>query len=106
MLYVADGNRTLWAVDPATGRTHYKNDGLAAKGAGIPVRFAKVGRDALRRHRTRRGRRRARLRRGDRCAARWTFNDGSGDIKQWRVAADGEHVYALHGPKLHALPAA
>jgi outer membrane protein assembly factor BamB len=105
VLYVADGNRTLWAVDPATGRTHYKNDGLAAKGAGIPVRFARSGGTLYGATELDEG---GGVHAFDAAtgALRWTFNDGSGDIKQWRVAAEGERVYALHGPKLHALPAA
>jgi outer membrane protein assembly factor BamB len=104
VLYVADGDRTLWAVDPATGKAHYKAKDLAAKGAGIPVRFAKSG-DTLYGA--------TELDEGGGVHAfdastgrlRWTFNDGSGDIKDWRVAADGPHVYALHGPKLFALRA-
>lgn len=103
VLYVADGNRTLWAVDPVTGKARYKNDGLAAKGAGIPVRFAKSGGTLYGATELDEG---GGVHAFDAAtgALRWTFNDGSRDIKEWRVAAEGGHVYALHGPKLFALP--
>lgn len=103
VLYVADGDKNLWAVDPATGKEIYRAKGLAGTSAGVPVRFAKAG-DTLygateldedggvHAFDARTG------------ALRWTFNDGSGDIKEWRVATDGKRVFALHGPKLHALP--
>jgi hypothetical protein len=104
VLYVADGNRTLWAVDPANGKAHYKNDGLAADGGGIPVRFAKSGGTLYGATELDEG---GGVHAFDAAtgALRWTFNDGSRDIKEWRVAAEGRHVYALHGPKLFALPA-
>ncbi len=36
---------------------------------------------------------------------RWMFNDHTGDHHARLVATDGERVFALHGEKLHALPA-
>ncbi|MFI0941298.1 PQQ-binding-like beta-propeller repeat protein [Streptomyces sp. NPDC021020] len=103
VLYVADSDRNLWAVDPVTGKQVFKATDLADRSAGIPVRFAKSGGTLLGATDLDEG---GGVHAFDAAtgALRWTFNDGSGDFKEWRVAADERYAYALHGPKLYALP--
>ncbi|MES9509398.1 hypothetical protein ABWJ92_23780 [Streptomyces sp. NPDC000609] len=36
---------------------------------------------------------------------RWTYNDKSGDIRQWYVAAAADRLAVMHGKRLYALPA-
>ncbi|WP_343238572.1 hypothetical protein [Streptomyces sp. SID13031] len=36
---------------------------------------------------------------------RWTYNDGTGDIEQWYVAAGGTRLAALHARRIQGLPA-
>ncbi|OEJ97649.1 outer membrane protein assembly factor BamB family protein [Streptomyces thermolilacinus] len=104
VLYVADSVETLWALEPATGKTIWQAKDMAEAQAQSPWQFAKAG-DTLygatdldegggiHAFDARTG------------ARRWTFNDRSGDLEEWHVAASGKHVIALHGKKLHALPA-
>lgn len=103
VLYVADSDRNLWAVDPATGKQVFKATDLADDSVGIPVRFARSGGTLYGATELDGG---GGVHAFDAAtgALRWTFNDGSGSFKEWRVAADARHVYALHGPKLYALP--
>ncbi|MFG2510799.1 PQQ-binding-like beta-propeller repeat protein [Streptomyces sp. NPDC048584] len=104
VLYIADSDRTLRAVDPRTGKLLWQSEALAKAGLQVPRQYVKAGGtlygatdlddkggivalDA---------------KTGD---VRWTFNDGTGDFHAWLVATDGKRVFALHGRKLHALPA-
>lgn len=103
VLYIADSDRTLRAVDPRTGKLLWQSEALAKEGLHVPRQYVKAGGtlygatdlddkggiialDA---------------KTGD---VRWTFNDGTGDFHAWLVATDGKRVFALHGKKLHALP--
>ncbi|MFS8201677.1 PQQ-binding-like beta-propeller repeat protein [Streptomyces sp. CWNU-52B] len=104
VLYVADSSRTLWAVEPGTGKRIWQSKALADAEVQVPRQYVtaggvlygateldkKGGVVALD------------VRTGD---LRWTFNDRSGDYHAWLVATDGKRVFALHGKKLHALPA-
>lgn len=102
-IYVADSGRTLWSVSARTGRTNWRSTALADKDVQVPRQFLEVGgtlygatdldpQGGIHALDPRTG------------ALRWTFNDGSGDTHAWLMAADGTHVFALHGQKLHALP--
>jgi outer membrane protein assembly factor BamB len=104
VLYVADSDETLWAVQPATGKTIWQAKDLADTGGQAPWQFAKGGGTlygatefdeggGIHAFDAKTG------------ALRWTFNDKSGDVEEWHVAASDKQVVALHGGKLHALPA-
>ncbi|MBT2427932.1 hypothetical protein AMK21_11805 [Streptomyces sp. CB00316] len=104
VLYIADSGRTLWALDPRTGKKVWQSTSLKDAGAQVPRQFVRVGstlygatdldeRGGIHALDAKTG------------ALRWTFNDKSGDYHAWLVATDGKHVFALHGKKLHALPA-
>ncbi|WP_405817540.1 PQQ-like beta-propeller repeat protein [Streptomyces sp. NBC_00838] len=104
VLYIADSDRTLRAVEPGTGKEIWQSKALAKDEVQAPRQYVKVGgvlygATSL-------------DERGGVVAIdaktgelRWTFNDKSGDFHAWLVATDGKRVFALHGKKLHALPA-
>ncbi|MFC5071173.1 PQQ-binding-like beta-propeller repeat protein [Kitasatospora cinereorecta] len=103
VLYASDSARGLWAVDPATGKEIWHNEDLLDT-ATQAWQFAKVngtlygatefdedgGVHAF-----------------DAATGklRWTYNDGTGDIQQWYVAAAGKRLAVMHGKRLYALPA-
>lgn len=104
VLYIADSSRTLWAVEPGTGKKIWQSTALKDASAQVPRQFVKVGgtlygatdldkQGGIHAFDAKTG------------GLRWTFNDKSGDYHSWLVATDGKRVYALHGKKLHALPA-
>jgi outer membrane protein assembly factor BamB len=104
VLYIADSGRTLWAVEPGTGKKVWQSTALKDAGAQVPRHFVSVGgtlygatdldeQGGVHAFDAKTG------------ALRWTFNDKSGDYHAWLVATDGKRVFALHGKKLHALPA-
>ncbi|MEU3895299.1 PQQ-binding-like beta-propeller repeat protein [Streptomyces sp. NPDC045251] len=103
-LYVADGGKTLWAVEPQTGKEIWRSTALADAGVQEPQQFVKAGGTLYGATRLdkRGGVHAVDARSGDLL---WTFNDESGDYHAWLVATDGKHVFALHGKNLHALPA-
>lgn len=105
VLYIADSGRTLWALDPRTGKKVWQSTALKDSGAQVPRQFVRVGstlygatdldkQGGIHAFDAKNG------------ALRWTFNDRSGDYHAWLVATDGKRVFALHGKKLHALPGA
>lgn len=105
VLYIADSGRTLWALDPRTGKKAWQSTALKDSGAQVPRQFVRVGptlygatdldeQGGIHAFDAKDG------------TLRWTFIDRSGDYHSWLVATDGKHVFALHGKKLHALPAA
>ncbi|MEV6248546.1 PQQ-binding-like beta-propeller repeat protein [Streptomyces sp. NPDC051742] len=102
VLYVADSSRSLWAVDPATGRKVWRNDDLA--GLSTPWQYTKVGdtlygateldpKGGVHAFDARDGR------------LRWTYNDGTKSSEKWYVVPSGKRLAALHGKRLTALPA-
>ncbi|MGW7356048.1 outer membrane protein assembly factor BamB family protein [Streptomyces sp. NPDC054802] len=102
-IYTADSGKTLWALDPLSGKEIWQATGLADAGAPVPRQFVKAGgtlygatdldkRGGIHAFDAKTG------------ALRWTFNDKSGDYHAWLVATDGQRVFALHGETLHALP--
>lgn len=104
VLYIADSGRTLWAVEPGTGKKVWQSTALKDTGAQVPRQFVTVGgtlygatdldkQGGVHAFDAKTG------------ALRWTFNDKSGDYHAWLIATDGKRVFALHGKKLHALPA-
>ncbi|MFF0507657.1 PQQ-binding-like beta-propeller repeat protein [Streptomyces fimicarius] len=104
VLYIADSGRTLWALQPGTGKKVWQSTALKDSGAQVPRQIVKAGgvlygatdldkQGGVHAFDAKTG------------ALRWTFNDKSGDFHAWLVATDGKHVFALHGKKLHALPA-
>ncbi|MFD4115893.1 PQQ-binding-like beta-propeller repeat protein [Streptomyces niveus] len=104
VLYIADSGRTLRAVEPGTGKEIWQSKALAKDEVQVPRQYVKVGgvlygATSLDKQ-------------GGVVAIdaktgelHWTFNDKSGDSHAWLVATDGKRVFALHGKKLHALPA-
>ncbi|MEW5541050.1 PQQ-binding-like beta-propeller repeat protein [Streptomyces cyaneofuscatus] len=105
VLYIADSGRTLWALDPRTGKKVWQSTALKDSGAQVPRQFVRVGSTLY-------GATDLDKQGGihafdaENGALRWTFNDKSGDYHAWLVATDGKRVFALHGKKLHALPGA
>ncbi|WP_432069595.1 PQQ-binding-like beta-propeller repeat protein [Streptomyces sp. AA1529] len=104
VLHVADSGGTLWAVDPRTGKKIWQSKALADAGAKVPRQYVTAGgtlfgatdldeKGGVHAFDPKNG------------ELRWTFNDHTGDHHAWLVATDGERVFALHGEKLHALPA-
>lgn len=104
VLYIADSGRTLRAIEPGTGKGVWQSTSLKASGGQVPRQFVRVGptlygatdlddKGGVHAFDATTG------------ELRWTFNDQSGDHHAWLVATDGKHVFALHGKKLHALPA-
>ncbi|WP_261993794.1 PQQ-binding-like beta-propeller repeat protein [Streptomyces sp. t39] len=102
VLYVSDSTRSLWAVDPASGRRLWRNEALLD--SAYPVQFAKVGNTlygatrfdedgGVHAYDARDGK------------LRWTWNDGSGSVEQWYVVSSGRRLAALHARKLSVLPA-
>ncbi|MGV9692884.1 outer membrane protein assembly factor BamB family protein [Streptomyces sp. NPDC003444] len=102
VLYASDSAHVLRAVDPATGRERWRNAELLE--VAYPWQFVTAG--------------------GNLYAAteldpkggvlafdartgklRWTYNDGTGAVDKWYVAASGKRLAALHGKRLTALPA-
>ncbi|MFD4030908.1 PQQ-binding-like beta-propeller repeat protein [Streptomyces sp. NPDC058637] len=103
VLYASDSARGLWAVDPATGKEVWHNEDLRDtatqawqfvkvkgtlygatefdKDGGVHAFDAATGK------------------------LRWTYNDETGDIQQWYVAAAGDRLAVMHGKRLYALPA-
>ncbi|MFE5077949.1 PQQ-binding-like beta-propeller repeat protein [Streptomyces halstedii] len=102
VLYASDSGRSVWAVDPATGKRRWRNTTLTDTAA--PVQFAKVGdtlygatefdkQGGVHAYDARDGK------------LRWTYNDGTGDVEQWYVAAGGNRLAALHARRIQGLPA-
>ncbi|MDG9717577.1 PQQ-binding-like beta-propeller repeat protein [Streptomyces sp. DH24] len=103
VLYIADSDRTMRALDPRTGQKIWESEALAEAHLTVPRQYVKVGgvlyaatdldkQGGVIAIDAKTG------------AVRWRFNDKSGDYHAWLVATDGTHVFALHGRKLHALP--
>ncbi|MEU1279644.1 PQQ-binding-like beta-propeller repeat protein [Streptomyces sp. NPDC005805] len=102
VLHVSDSGRTLWAVDPATGKRIWRNEDLGE--AAYPVQFARAGgtlygatqfdaEGGVHAYEARTGR------------LRWTYNDGSGSGEQWYVTGSGQRLVAMHGRRVTGLPA-
>lgn len=102
VLYVSDSSRSLWAVDPSSGRKLWRNEDLLDH--SFPVQFAKVGNTlyGATRFDEKGGVHAYDARTGK---LRWTWNDGSGSVEQWYVVSAGRRLAALHARKLSALPA-
>lgn len=103
-LLVADSARTLWSVEPRTGKETWRSKALAEADVQVPRQFVKVG-DTL--YGATDLDKKGGVHAFDAATGdlRWTFNDKSGDSHAWIVATDGKYVFALHGKQLHALPA-
>ncbi|MGW7096124.1 outer membrane protein assembly factor BamB family protein [Streptomyces sp. NPDC054874] len=104
VLYIADSGRTLWAVEPGTGKKIWQSTALKDAGGQVPRQFVKVG-GTLYGATDLDKQGGVHAFDGKTGTLRWTFNDKSGDYHAWLVATDGKRVFALHGKKLHALPA-
>ncbi|MFJ2025815.1 PQQ-binding-like beta-propeller repeat protein [Streptomyces sp. NPDC087897] len=104
VLYIADSGRTLWALEPATGKKVWQSTALQDASVQVPRQFVRVG-DTLFGATDLDPEGGVHAIDAKTGALRWTFNDGTGDYHAWLVATDGKHVFALHGKKLHALPA-
>ncbi|GAA2113707.1 PQQ-binding-like beta-propeller repeat protein [Streptomyces synnematoformans] len=103
-LFVADSARTLRHIEPQTGRKVWRSEDLADAKAKPPRQFVIAG-DTLYGATDLDEQGGVHAFDAGTGALRWTFNDGTGDYHAWLVTTDGTHVFALHGRKLHALPA-
>lgn len=104
VLLVADSARTLWSVEPGTGKKNWQSRQAAEADVQVPRQFVRVG-DTL--YGATDLDKKGGVHAFDAAtgALRWTFNDRSGDSHAWIVATDGTSVFALHGKRVHALPA-
>ncbi|WSY86886.1 PQQ-binding-like beta-propeller repeat protein [Streptomyces sp. NBC_00876] len=103
VLYVSDSAHGLWAADPVTGKKIWHQKDLLD--IAVPWQFAKVGgvlygATEFDEH--------GGIHAFDAGSGklRWTYNDGSGDIQRWYLAAGGKQLVALHAKKVTGLPAA
>ncbi|MCX2182702.1 PQQ-binding-like beta-propeller repeat protein [Streptomyces sp. SKN60] len=103
VLYIADSDRTMRALDPRTGKEIWKSQALADANLTVPRQYVQAG-DVLYAATDLDKQGGVIAIDAKTGAVRWTFNDKSGDYHAWLVATDGQHVFALHGKKLHALP--
>ncbi|MFE9825255.1 PQQ-binding-like beta-propeller repeat protein [Streptomyces sp. NPDC005791] len=103
VLHASDSARGLWAVDPATGKELWHNEDLRdtatqawqfVKVNGVLYGATEFDEDGG-------------VHAFDAATGklRWTYNDGTGDIQRWYVAAAGERLAVMHGKRLYALPA-
>lgn len=101
VLYVSDSAHGLWAADPATGKAHWHDKGSLDVAA--PWQFAKVG-DVL--YGATEFDKDGGIHAYDPGSGKlhWTYNDGSGDLQRWYLAAGANQLVALHAKKVTALP--
>ncbi|MFI6896742.1 PQQ-binding-like beta-propeller repeat protein [Streptomyces sp. NPDC050256] len=101
VLYVSDSAHGLWAADPATGKAHWHDKGSLDVAA--PWQFAKVG-DVL--YGATEFDKNGGIHAYDPSSGKlhWTYNDGSGDLQRWYLAAGSNQLVALHAKKVTALP--
>ncbi|MEU8507976.1 PQQ-binding-like beta-propeller repeat protein [Streptomyces brevispora] len=102
VLYASDSVHGLWAADPATGKKIWHHAGLLE--IAVPWQFAKVG-DVLYGATELDEHGGIHAFEAGTGKLRWTYNDGSGDVLQWYLAAAGKQVVALHAKKVTGLPA-
>ncbi|WP_404815774.1 PQQ-binding-like beta-propeller repeat protein [Streptomyces thermolineatus] len=102
VLYAADSGRSLWAVDPVTGKKIWRNEDL--EDAAAPWQFAKVG-DTLYGATEFDEDGGVHAFDADGGKLRWTYNDGTGDLQKWHLVASGKRLAALHGKRMTGLPA-
>ncbi|MET7365102.1 PQQ-binding-like beta-propeller repeat protein [Streptomyces sp. NPDC005566] len=103
VLYASDTARSLWAVDPATGKQIWHNEDLRDT-ATQARQFAKVNNTLYGATEFDKD---GGVHSFDATTGklRWTYNDRTGDIQQWYVVAAGKRLAVMHGKKLYALPA-
>ncbi|MEV6121787.1 PQQ-binding-like beta-propeller repeat protein [Streptomyces sp. NPDC052077] len=103
VLYVSDRLRGMRAVDPESGKTLWHNRDLLER-AAYAWQFTKAGDTVYGASQLDDD---GGVHAFDAATGelRWTYNDGSGDLQRWYVASGGERLAALHGRRLHALPA-
>ncbi|MEV8569753.1 serine/threonine-protein kinase [Streptomyces sp. NPDC051322] len=101
VLYAADYEQGVWAVDPKSGKkvwlceepgarrapTEYVRFGQTLYGASYDDEGGIVALD---------------LKTGK---SRWTYNDNKGTEEQWHIAVSGQRLLATHGGEIYALPA-
>ncbi|MEU8675459.1 PQQ-binding-like beta-propeller repeat protein [Streptomyces sp. NPDC048560] len=103
VLYASDSVRSLWAVDPATGKQIWHNEDLL-ESAAQAWQFAKVGATL---YGATEFDEEGGVHAFDAATGklRWTYNDKTGDIEQWYVVGAGKRLAVMHGKRLYALPA-
>ncbi|MER5743289.1 PQQ-binding-like beta-propeller repeat protein [Streptomyces sp. NPDC002225] len=103
VLYVSDRLHGMWAVEPGSGKTVWRNQELLGK-AAYSWQFTKAGNTLY-------GASELDDKGGIHAfdaatgKLRWTYNDGTGDIQRWYVAGAGKRLAVLHAANLCALPA-
>ncbi|MEV0370028.1 serine/threonine-protein kinase [Streptomyces sp. NPDC050636] len=101
VLYAADHSAGVWAVDPVRGKKIWLCEDTGARRA--PSEFVQVG-DTLygASYEDEGGIFALNPKTGK---ARWNYNDNSGIIEPWHVAAAGKRLLATHGDEIYGLPA-
>ncbi|TJZ52937.1 serine/threonine protein kinase [Streptomyces piniterrae] len=101
VLYAGDHSGGVWAVDPVRGKKQWLCEDVGARRA--PTEFVRVG-DSLygASYDDAGGIFALDPKTGK---ARWNYNDNTGSMEEWRIAAAGKRLLATHGDEIYGLPA-
>ncbi|NUK70397.1 PQQ-binding-like beta-propeller repeat protein [Streptomyces lunaelactis] len=101
VLYAADYDQGVWAVDLKQGKKIWLCEEPGARRA--PTEFVRVD-DTLygASYDDAGGVFALDLKTG---RSRWTYNDNTGNLEQWHIATSGKRLLATHGGEIYALPA-
>ncbi|MEN8655909.1 PQQ-binding-like beta-propeller repeat protein [Streptomyces sp. 21So2-11] len=101
VLYVADYDQGVWAVDPKSGTKRWLCEEPGARRA--PTEYVRLGSTLYGASYDDDGGLFALdLKTGK---PRWTYNDNNGSGEQWHVVLSGKRLLATHGGEIYALPA-
>ncbi|MFF4697325.1 serine/threonine-protein kinase [Streptomyces chattanoogensis] len=101
VLYAADHSGGVWAVDPVRGKKRWLCEDPGARRA--PTEFVLVGGTLYGASYDDEGGIFALDPRTGR--ARWHYNDNTGSMEEWHIAASGQRLLVTHGDEIYGLPA-
>lgn len=101
MLYAADYDQGVWAVNPMSGKKIWLCEETGARKA--PTEYVRFGQTLYGASYDDAGGIFALdLTSGK---SRWTYNDNKGTDEQWHIEVSGQRLLATHGGEVYALPA-